>query len=195
MFGEYFRVFPSIWHWFEPRASPSAQKITISNFERARTHTFPSENEQASSGSMFDTTLHWAYTFKFNEMHVKIWSQQVLRRGPGPQAPDSHVLTKNCFIERFKAPSSVELKQSSRKCNFGIFDVCVKIPYPNFISYTATNTVLKKFFISISYLWLNLKSGGKNLRKCLKKESLNWNLSWIPVPERSFFKEFLGKTI
>ena len=96
----------------------------------------------------------WVWTFKFNEMQVKIWSQQVHRRGPGPQAPDSHVLTKNCFIERFKAPSSVELKQSSRKCNFGIFDVCVRIPYPNFISYTTTNTVLKKFFIAYLYVWI-----------------------------------------
>ena len=58
MFGEYFRVFPSIWHWFEPRASPSAQKMTISNFERAQTHNFLSGNEQASSGSKFESTLH-----------------------------------------------------------------------------------------------------------------------------------------
>ena len=57
MFGEYFRVFPSIWLWFEPLASTSAQKITISNFEQARTHTFPSGNERALSDSNFDTTL------------------------------------------------------------------------------------------------------------------------------------------
>ena len=31
--------------------------MTISNFERAQTHTFPSGNERASSGLKFDTTL------------------------------------------------------------------------------------------------------------------------------------------
>ena len=31
--------------------------MTFSNFERARTHTFPSGNERTSSGSKFDTTL------------------------------------------------------------------------------------------------------------------------------------------
>ena len=57
MFGKYFWVFPSIWLWFEPRVSTSTQKITISNFKRARTHTFPSGNRRALSGSKFDTTL------------------------------------------------------------------------------------------------------------------------------------------
>ena len=54
MFGEYFRVFE---YRFEHRASTSTQKMTISNFEQARTHTFPSGNERASSGSKFGTTL------------------------------------------------------------------------------------------------------------------------------------------
>ena len=44
------QVFPSIWLWFKLQVSTSAQKMTISNFERAWTHTFPNGKEQALSG-------------------------------------------------------------------------------------------------------------------------------------------------
>ena len=43
---------------FELQASTSAQKMTISNFKQAQMHTFLSRNEQASSGSKFETTLN-----------------------------------------------------------------------------------------------------------------------------------------
>ena len=66
-------VFPSIWLWFELWASTSAQKMTISNFERARMQIFPSGFRVVRS-----LTQHWFRKQCWVEPQQK-WDSDTLR--------------------------------------------------------------------------------------------------------------------
>ena len=53
------------------------KKMTFLNFKQARTHTFPSGNEQTSSGSKFDTTLDFT-EFVFWNVFNSMWWREIL---------------------------------------------------------------------------------------------------------------------